>query len=76
MIKTMFWNVRGIGNAPTLSRLKKLCKLHSLSLLALCECMIDRSRLDDIRQKLKFQHAVANVYRCIWVFHSLILLLN
>lgn len=41
-IKVLFWNLRGIGNLPSLSRLKLLIRTHGISLIALFEPWMDK----------------------------------
>ena len=67
MIKALFWNVRGVDNALTIARLRKLKQMHKISLLALCEPKVGRVRLDIIRQKLGFPKAVSNAESRLWV---------
>lgn len=67
MIKSLFWNIKGVNNCLTLNRLKKLKRLHKFSLLGICEPMIGRFNLNCFRVKLGFQHAIANVKGQIWV---------
>ena len=68
MINSLFWNVRGVGNRPILTRLHKLCRLHELFLVALCEPLLELSHLEYIRVKLNFHHTSANIEGRIRVF--------
>ena len=68
MIKLLFWNARGVGNKPTIARLRKLCRLNSLSLVVLCEPLLGLSQLDSVRVRLNFPYGLANTESRIWVF--------
>ena len=70
MIKSLFWNARGVDNALTLARLRKLKRLHQISLLALCEPVVGREHLDIVRRKLGFPFGVSNDESRIWVFYD------
>ena len=70
MIKAMFWNVRGVDNALTIARLRKLKRMHQVSLLAMCEPKAGRERLDFIRNRLGFRHAISNDESRIWVMYG------
>lgn len=63
----MSWNVRGVANVATMRRLRKLIRLHSLSLLTLYEPMVDSSRLAEVKERLGFPHGVHSVSNKIWV---------
>ena len=68
MIRSLFWNARRVGNKPTIARLRKLCRLYSLSLVTLCEPLLGLPQLDSVRVTLNFPHGLANTESCILVF--------
>ncbi|KAM7528608.1 hypothetical protein LguiB_032018 [Lonicera macranthoides] len=68
MIKCLLRNVRGISNASSLKRVRKLSKIHNISFLAVLEPMTDASKLEKIRSKLKFSSAYSNITSKVWVF--------
>lgn len=68
MMKSLFWNMWVIYNASSLKRLKKLSKIHNISFLAIMEPMVDASKLEEVRIKLKFSSAYINVTSKVWVF--------
>src|SRR4051812_11117213 len=61
------WNIRGIGNYPSVRRLKKLFKNNSLCSAAIFEPKVDRTQLDVIRLKLKCDGSFANAEGNIWL---------
>ena len=52
MINFLFWNIRGVSHAPNLKRLRKLVKMHSISLVAICEPKTAIVNMDMIRLKV------------------------
>lgn len=64
----MFWNLRGIANGSTLSRMHKLVYNNSVCFLAIIEPMIDSSRITGFRLSLGFDNACSNLNGNIWVF--------
>nr|XP_027083597.1 uncharacterized protein LOC113705891 [Coffea arabica] len=56
-----------MDNALTIARLRKLKRMHKISLLALCKPKVGRERLDIIRRKLGFSQAVSNEESRLWV---------
>lgn len=61
MTSFLFWNLRGVSNASTLERLKKLVYIHKVCWLAIIEPMVDSSQLESFRLKLGFSMAYSNV---------------
>ena len=70
MIKSLFWNARGVDNALTLALLRKLKHLHQISLLTLCERMVGHEHLDIVRRKLGFLFGVSNEESRVWIFYN------
>ncbi|XP_027171424.1 uncharacterized protein LOC113770989 [Coffea eugenioides] len=68
MIKSLFWNARGVDNTLTIARLQKLKCMCHISLIALCEPLVGREHLDIVRRKLGFPFGVSNVESRIWIF--------
>ncbi|XP_071902539.1 uncharacterized protein [Coffea arabica] len=68
MIKSLFWNARGVDNALMIARLGKLKRMHHISLIALCELLVGREHLDVVPRKLGFPFGVSNDESRIWLF--------
>ena len=67
-----FWNIRGISRAPNLKRLRKLVKLYSVSLVAICEPKTSLLNLDSIHVKVGMDLAVTNQSSSVLILdHSL-----
>lgn len=54
MISCMFWNIRGVVNKASMRRLRKLCKLHSVSVLLLFEPMATFEHISHLSSYLQF----------------------
>lgn len=67
MISLLFWNIRGIANAASLRRLKKLCTLHSVSVLFLFEPFLSANPVDFLRVSLHFTGSFSSPQNEIWV---------
>lgn len=65
MINFLFWNVRGIGSVSPVRLLRKLCWVHSVSLLFLFEPFILKDRLTLLKDSLHFLGALS--ISKIWV---------
>lgn len=50
----MFWNIRGVVNKASMRRLRKLCKLHSVSVLLLFEPMATFEHISHLSSYLQF----------------------
>src|SRR3954467_14352047 len=61
------WNIRGIGNIPSIRRLKKLFKNQSLCCAAIFEPKIDSIHLDEIKFRLKCDGSFSNIEGNIWL---------
>lgn len=70
MISSLIWNIRGIGKAPAVCRLRKLIRLHRLSLVCVLEPFVSVDRLEATRVRLGMDHAVSSQSGKIWVFWS------
>ena len=70
MISALFWNIRGISRGPNLKRLRKLIKLYSIQLVAICEPKVDLDRINEFRMKLGMDCCVANQWGSLWVFYN------
>lgn len=68
MIKSIFWNIRGINKKIALSRLKTLKKTYSLSMIGLCEPRVEASRIKEFQLKLGYHKALCNQANRIWIF--------
>ncbi|KAL0448919.1 UNVERIFIED_CONTAM: hypothetical protein Slati_1448300 [Sesamum latifolium] len=66
----LFWNVRGIGNDPTLRVLNRVRKQNHLDFLAIMEPMVP---LDGrfMARRLEFQDVISNYVNQIWFFRGL-----
>ena len=71
-MKKIIWNARGVGNRPTVRRLKYLVILHRPYMLAVLEPMVDVSQSDDIMREMGFDKFYANngCVAKIWVFRK------
>src|SRR4051794_15074863 len=63
----LVWNIRGIGNNPSIRRLKKLFRSNTLSYAAIFEPKVDQTNLNDIMFKLKCDGAFSNDEGNIWI---------
>ena len=63
-------NARGVGNRPTVRRLKYLVNIHKPYMLVVLEPMIDVSQSEDIMREMGFDKFYANNEGVakIWVF--------
>ena len=68
MIKSHFWNVRGISKAPKIRRIKKLIQMHKIQFLAICEIWLEVDKAERYRYKLNFHGLVHNSVGSIWFF--------
>lgn len=68
MISTIFWNLRGIANTSTLSRIRQLISNNHVIFLAVIEPMVDNSQLAFFILQLGFAHACSNINSKIWPF--------
>lgn len=60
--------MRGVGNVSTVRRLRKLCKLHSFSILVLIEPFVANSHMDSLMHKLGFMGSFSSDNKKILVF--------
>lgn len=67
MINTRLWNLKGVSNASTITKLKELVKCNHVILLAFMEPMIAMNKLTQIRLRLSFSHAVSNINSSLWI---------
>ena len=69
-MKILVWNARGLGNRPTVRRLRYMVKLYGPSLVGLLEPFINCERDSDIMSSLRFDYFVANSdgIAKIWIF--------
>ena len=70
MIRFLFWNIRGVLHAPNLKRLRKLVKMYSISLVAICEPKSHLLDMDTIRVKVGMDFVVANRWGSVWVLYQ------
>lgn len=68
MLKTLFWNIRGINKNSAISRLKILKKQYDLKLVSICEPHLNASRLEEIKLKIGYTNAIRNNANRIWIF--------
>ncbi|KAL0307994.1 UNVERIFIED_CONTAM: hypothetical protein Sangu_3000300 [Sesamum angustifolium] len=66
-MRGLFWNVRGVGNAPTQRILNRIRKQHHLDFLAIMEPMVP---LDGrfMARRLGFLDVVSNCGNQMWFF--------
>lgn len=66
----IIWNIRGIGNAQSISRLKLLTRKHNLQFIGVLDPKISAQWLDRFKCKLRMDHCLANdsPKGRIWVF--------
>ncbi|KAM7491146.1 hypothetical protein LguiA_034067 [Lonicera macranthoides] len=67
MISFLIWNLRGISNTPTISRLHKLVKIHKVCLVVFLEPMVEAMQVENFKLKLGFDKALSNVNSKVWV---------
>lgn len=70
MINSLIWNIRGIGKAPAVRRLRKLVRVHQLPLICVLEPFISVDHLEALRVQLGMDRALFSQYEKIWVFWS------
>src|SRR4051812_5333823 len=68
MINLLSWNIRGLGNSPSLRRVKKLIKTHKIDCFAIIEPKIKAATPKDYEVKLNCSGSFANNEGNIWVF--------
>ena len=70
LMKILVWNARGLGNRPTIRRLRYMVKLYGPSLIAVLEPFISCDRGPNIMSSLGFDHFVSNSdgNAKIWIF--------
>lgn len=75
MITILTWNVRGIGGIASQRRLRKLCKLHNVSILFLLEPFISSDHLPSLASALGFTSFLASANGKIWILwrHNIVL---
>ena len=56
----LIWNNRGIGNNPSISRLRQLIQSHSISIVAIQEPMVDSSEIAAVSHRLGMQNDITN----------------
>ena len=74
-MKIIFWNIRGLANAPTRTALRSLIRKHSSDFLCLSEPMTSLTRVPDsfwrsIGMQLVDVNDRGQLFPNIWVFHS------
>ena len=65
---SIIWNIRAIGKAPTVRRLKKLIHMHRLSLICVLVPFLHLDKLESTRNRLGIESAISSSSRKIWVF--------
>ena len=68
MINCLTWNMRGIADAASFRRLKRLVKVHKIHLLVILEPMVDNSKLLNFQLSLQFHGSCCNTAGKIWCF--------
>ena len=63
----LFWNIRGIGNDPSISRLIRLIKKHSIRVVALLEPLVDKDVMPQLLLRLGFGGGLSNSSNKIWI---------
>ena len=70
MINSIIWNIQGISKASTVRRLRKLIRMHRLSLVCILESFLGADRLDLTRVRLGMERAFSFMSGKIWIFLS------
>ena len=72
MISCLCWNIRGIGNSPSVRRLISLCKSHKVQIAAILEHMIDNLAMQRISCRLGLKNFTSsnNSLSKVWLFWS------
>lgn len=68
MIKVLYCNLRGIANVSTMTRLKKIIRLHKVDLVMIMEPMVGIEQLDRYKIRLGFSNACRNLTSKFWFF--------
>ena len=68
MIKSLFWNIRGVRKKISINRLKILKQQHDLKLICICEPHVDFSEIDEFKLKIGLKQVFYNSANRIWVF--------
>lgn len=68
--KTIIWNARGVGNKPTIRRIKKMIKEHNIKILVILEPMLSQSRLASTSFNIGLPNSVSNAdkHGKVWIF--------
>lgn len=66
MSKFLIWNVKGVTNKQSVNRVKVLCRIHKISLLAIIEPKMKVEKLLKYQLKLGFSQVIAGT-KDIWV---------
>lgn len=69
-MKALIWNIRGIQNTPSISRLKLLIKKYDISFLAVIEPKAAASKIGSFKRKLRMSGCLVNspAKGRIWIF--------
>src|SRR4051812_10546629 len=68
MVNILVWNIRGLANKPSLTRLRKLMKLHNIEVLAILEPKVTKGTIEDYEFKLNCVGSFSNREGNIWLF--------
>src|SRR4051812_2119458 len=68
MLNLIVWNIRGLGNTPSLRRIKKLVKAHKVDCFAVIEPKIKTATAKDYEYKLQCNGSYANEEGNIRIF--------
>lgn len=68
MMKLLTWNIRGIANAPSLRRLKRIIKSNKIICFSIFEPKVTLDSIKDYEFKLNFINSFSNNEGNIWVF--------
>lgn len=68
MFNSMFWNIKGISNKPSVRRVRKLIKMYKLSIFAILEPKTSNDGLHDYQRIFSCYGSYANTKGTIWVF--------
>ncbi|PKU71400.1 threonine dehydratase [Dendrobium catenatum] len=68
MVKSLIWNVRGIGGKDSKTIVKNICRIHNIQILVLLEPMIAISKIDNTASKLGYINKFAIYSNKIWIF--------
>lgn len=64
----LVWNIGGVGNAPSVRRLKHLIKTNNVAIFAILEPKIYNEEILVYQNKLRCIGSLSNPQNTIWIF--------